>query len=103
MKKLATNLQNKAPKPVTYNNADDVSDVTENTGSTRTSKAAKMTDEVLIAVKKDHQLAFKEQADSFAVQMKELETLKAQIRQLQEQPTQHPSPNHLTPERRSVL
>jgi len=37
---LATNLQIQAPKPVTHNNDDDVSDVTDNTGSAHSSKAA---------------------------------------------------------------
>jgi hypothetical protein len=80
----ATNLQNQALKPVTHHHKDDVSDVTDNTGSTCLSKAAKMTAEALQAVKKYHQLAFKEQAESFALQLKEFKNMKAQLLQLQE-------------------
>ena len=81
----ATNLQNQALKPLTHHHKDDVSDVLiDNTGSTCLSKAAKMTAEALQAVKKYHQLAFKEQAESFALQLKEFKNMKAQLLQLQE-------------------
>jgi len=58
-----------------------------------------MTADALKVVQKEHQLALKEQAESFALQMKEFEaTIKAQLQQLQDQATQHPPANQLTPD-----
>ena len=99
---LATNLENQAPKPMIHENGDDVSDVTDNTGSTRSSKAARMTEDALKTAQKEHQLTLKEQAKSFALQRKEFEMMKAQLQQLQEQTTQNPPANQLTPDSATI-
>jgi len=90
---LATHLENQAPKPVTHDNWDDISEVTGNTGSTRSSKAARITEDALKVVQREHHLALKEQAESFALKFEEFEAMKAQFQQLQDQTTQHPSAN----------
>jgi hypothetical protein len=87
----ATDLRNKAPKPVT----DDLSALT---GSTRTSKAEEMTILAVQAVQRDHLLAMQEQATSHAAALKELQDLRLQLLASTQNTPQGQQPRTLTPE-----